>query len=90
MGSNTVILTADGRISAQRALDQDSTKDQVEVFLFVDYNLSGISMQLQQYNQNSHAFNWQWPIPTPHAVPHQISPAQRTSNHDKSAKSGIS
>ena len=36
MRSNTVILVADGMISAQRAHDQDSNKDQVKTFLFVD------------------------------------------------------
>ena len=86
MRSNTVILVADGMISAQRAHDQDSNKDQVKTFLLVDYNPGGISMQLQQGMHPIRAHEREpspcmpsagsGPSPTPHAVPHQIPPAQ--------------
>lgn len=86
-GSNTVILTADGKINAQCAHDQDSTKDQVKAFLLVNQPLRDqyAAAARDASNQNGESLcpvrtlmpsAGSGPLPTPHAVPHQSPPAQ--------------
>ena len=89
-GSNSVILTAEGKISAQRAQEQDNTGDQVKAFTPVDHPFTPVDKPLRdQYAvRNAQGRDslrpvrtilpsaGSGPLPTPHAVPHQSPPVQ--------------
>ena len=83
-GSNTVVLTADGKINAQRVYDRDSTQDQVKAFTPVDQPLRNQYAAKDASGQNMDSIRpvrtampsvGSGPLPTPHAVPHQSPPA---------------